>query len=228
MGIILAWNQWIKGKGLFPNDTLGWVLLSIPITLVLSTLFGSILPNVSLATALFYGEPFIIYQYFRLFRPQISPRMIISVLASLLLIEGTITILQAIHGGPFGTILEYFPDYVPLDLATDATGTYAYRYGGTFPYANNLAHYLLFMLLILLPALFDSENSLWEEMMTACFIGVIAFILSLSRSAWAGFALGSLTFFYSVEHLLKKQIRIPGKVRLGSLIAVGCIVGVVS
>lgn len=205
MGGILLWKQVHEKRGVFPTDGLGWVLAILPVVLLISTLLGSILPGISLAHALFYWEPYLLYQCMRSRKPVLSYSSFLAVAAATLLAEGSIAIMQVVHGGPFGTVIEYFPDFIPLDLASDI-GTSVYRFGGTFPYANSLAHYLVFAVLLVFPVLFDPKNPVHEEATTAVFVGMAALILTLSRSAWIACGISVLLFLFVAERIYKTRL----------------------
>lgn len=204
----------------YPTTPIGWALIGIPIALLFSIVGGSILPSTSFAHMMFWWEAYVVYRFATSRGNGTEIRLILAATAASLFAESLITMGQGITGGPLGLVIEYMPDSIPIDVTPDAGGSLL-RFGGTFAYANNLANYLVFVLPMLLPALYDRENTFHVPTLYALILGFAALIVTLSRSAWIGISTAVIMEAYILERIFGLRMirfKIPKSARLGIVV----------
>lgn len=184
----------------FRHNGLARLLFALPFVFGVSSVFGSMRPDISLCMALFYIEPFILYQYGRRFGTRVSVPLLFVSAAVAVIGESLIHIAQYIHGHSLGLIVENFPGYVPVDVSTDAI--HVLRFGGTFSHANALAHYLTMFIFLLTPIISSPFSVIGMTGFIAVCLAVISLILTLSRSAWVAAVVAGIYLWVSDRHVL--------------------------
>jgi len=212
MLLILIWQRVKERRGFKIRGLLGTALCILPVALIVSAFVGSLIPGVSMLHALFYVEPFIIYAFMtRRFFPVHYP-VLLSVIMAAVFFESLIIIIQYIKGGTLGFVVESFPGYIPRDLSTD--GNNMVRLGGTYLHANAAAHYLLFSLLLMLPAFFDPAIYASTFVVAPAILGFVALLVTGSRSAWLAWGIGMLCFYLFAKRWQLKVVIDPQLSRL--------------
>lgn len=176
-----------------PTEPAAFFLLLLPFVLTVSALAGSVRPGLSILHTLFYLEPYIVYIFVRSAKHMRYDRMLIAASVAVLF-ESVLVVVQNVRGAPLGLIVESFPQYIPVDVSTDAQ--HLLRLGGTFDHANSMAHFLLFFGLCITPGLFAADTLLRRITALAVSGGIIALLLSLSRSAWASVFMGVVVLVF--------------------------------
>ena len=131
--------------------------------------------------------------------------ILIAVIVSQIALESTAAVQQFVHNSPMVKNIENLVNTDPefFSNASDDTG-FRYRPAGTFPHTNYLGMEMAFRLLVLLPFLFQRER---VHLIYPFFAGLIILMLTLSRSAWIGFAGGAIFCLFIIEKI--KKIKTP-------------------
>ena len=215
MAALLLWDRFYK-KLRYGFDRVAVGLFLLPLIYIGSSALVSVRPEISVLHALFWAEPFVLYIFVRRIGQRVPYALVLMSVAIALFCESVIVFAQNIKGMTLGVVIEDFPGYVPVDVSADA-GLLA-RFGGTFAYANILAHYLVFSLFLLIPAVFSPRLLVRKIAAAALIIGVWAFIVTLSRSAWLSFWIGLLGFYLLIRH--EKRIALYRDVRVMGIMAI--------
>ncbi len=202
MTVVLLAHGLRGGKAVYRNGWLEAALLLYPVTSVISTMLGSVRPEVSILHSAFTLRPLILYYFFATFAP-IPVQMAFAIVAGSLFFETCIVVAQGIAGGSLGLVIEPIANFMVIDFSREAAGLL--RYGGTFMHANALGNALLPLLFFLVPTAFYRFGALGRVFAGALLAGVFVLALTMSRSAWAGLAAGVLVCIW----LTKYRWRLP-------------------
>lgn len=179
---------------------LGVVLLIYTLLMLFVTLFGSVRPEISFFHAVFSLRPLIVYCFVLLY-PGFPFSGLVDILSGWLFLEGVVVAGQMGKHGALGTVIER-SEYIVLDASRDSSGLF--RYGGTYAYANDLAHTLIAPISLLSVALFVRTN-VWY--IRALVVGLCSFVVTMSRSAWVSLS-AALGVFIFVHKRYVARIRI--------------------
>lgn len=193
-------RKWVA----YRDTTATWLFFFFVVSVVATT-FGSLRPEISYLHTLFLLKPLILYWYLahQVTYSSLWKNALFIIIAAILL-ESVIAIIQVIKQGPIGSVLELAPDYIPYDTSSDSGQIF--RPVGTFYHANTLAHFLLPLLFFILPFLFFTFPGIPSGTVIAVgIVGLGAFFLTQSRSAWISLFIGFVTYLALIE----KVWRIP-------------------
>ncbi len=182
-------------------------LLIIYITwTILSDLFVSKKPGLSLAFNLLSLNPYILYFYLQAYIKdgQKFYKIFIFMLAALCIFETILSVKQFTANSLTGNSLVYQAGSAYWGNQPDERNL-SYRPVGTFFHANSLGAEFSIWLLLLIVYYLVSGNSL---ILIAVVPAMLIFLLTLSRSSWMGFLAGLLTILYIVEKVKKFKINI--------------------
>ncbi len=171
---------------------------------ILSDSISQFRPDISILFSLQALLVFVAYIYFKNYIPgKIKGFTIIflAIFASQILFESVVSIQQFFNNAPVVKNIEMLVNSDPefFSNASDDTG-YRYRPAGTLPHTNHLAMRMSFYLLVLMPFLFKKNGKIF---LYPFLIGVVTLMLTLSRSAWIGFGLGTFFCLWVIEKIKK-------------------------
>jgi len=147
------------------------------------------------------------------------------ILLSQLVFEGVWSIWQFINSGPLGRSIELKHGIVPFGGSADED-VWRYRPVGTFPHANILASYLTPLLIITFSMLYEKKKLIVDNIrliVISLSLGLIAVIISISRSAWVALFFGVLVLVYYLEKKMGLMMKKVYQRRLMILIAIGVV-----
>lgn len=201
MAVIMLYEFFVRRTRFPRNDPLLVWLILLPLMVLVATLLGSVYVSASMPHVWYFIEPLIVYVFIRVLKPKVRFIEVLSVFGAMLWLETGISLLQKLLGSSIGLVIEEYAQYIPVDLSADAGIRGIPRFGGTYGYANNLAHIYTF----LLPLFFSSVIFSWPVVGTmvrwALLAGVCGLILTQSRSAWLGVGMSVLAFFFIIEKI---------------------------
>lgn len=188
--------------GIFNKTNL--LLLSFFVWTVLSSLFGSKQPDVSLSFSLLAMGVLILYFYLQAYVRDVNTFLILltGVFSSFILFESLISIQQFVAKAPLHKNLEAQLSIEYWGKAADEL-EFTFRPLGTFHHANSLAANLVFWLTFVLAVYLRTLN---KKLLFIFMLGTSILIMTLSRSAWLGFFASLLTIFYIIEKIKKKKL----------------------
>lgn len=207
MFLVLLRNYFLEGKNVFKFDRKSIFLLFYTFSLLVSSLVGSIRPEISAVLSLFSVSLLIFYWYLRSLADEKKSllRLTISIVCSILLFEALLASLQFLKRSILGVSIEAV-NFLPFDFATEAESFY-YRSVGTFGHANGLADFLLILLFSLLPSLFFDYRKNNQIVFFSFFSGILTLFLTLGRSAWSSFVVAFLLFLFVAEKRWKLRLK---------------------
>ena len=201
MGLVILKDVFFGKDRKKYRDTTASVLLMYFCTILISTVYGSIRPEISFLHALFVLKPITLYWYIR---HHVHERVLwmhtMMIIAAAIWLEFVMSGVQMLKQGPIGSVLELTPDYIPYDMSSDSGQIF--RPVGSFYHANTLAHFLLPFLCIMIPFFFVlfPGVSVWFTVTTMT-VGFSVLLLTLSRSAWISFFAGFSVYVFLVEKI---------------------------
>jgi hypothetical protein len=211
--------QQIRRRTIYiPRNYLEWALVLYPVLVGVSTYFGSIRPDISWLHVGFYIEPYIVYMFMTYMVSRADYTVLLAVIVASVGLESALVLLQHLHGGPLGLIVENFPAFTPIETSSDPT-TIVLRVGGTFAHANILAQYLIFFLCVMIPVLYDVSSLLVAPAIWSLYVGTFVLILTMSRSAWIAWIAGLSVFYFIQKYILHYKLSVHHGIRNMSLIA---------
>ncbi|MBI5614088.1 O-antigen ligase family protein [Candidatus Gottesmanbacteria bacterium] len=196
------------------------LVLGLFFGLWISALFGSNMPEISAIYATLAMSTLIKYIFFRLNSNLISKnkKLILGLVGAILLFEGTVSLVQTMHGSPLAKSIES-QKYIEIfgQDATDETN-FVFRPLGTFIHANYLGAFIVFTAPIVLAL------GIWKKRSTYFIIFLLSLIilgLTLSRSAWVAL-LPQFFLFYS--QLIKTRLKTMLEMSMSTKIIISLIV----
>lgn len=205
--------QQIRRRTIYvPRNYLEWALVLYPVLVGVSTLFGSIRPDISWLHVGFYIEPYIVYMFMTYMVSRADYTVMLAVITAAVGLESVLVLLQHVHGGPLGLIVENFPAFTPIETSSDPS-TIMLRVGGTFAHANILAQYLIFFLCVMLPVLYDTSSFLVAPVVWSLYVGTFVLILTMSRSSWIAWVAGLGVFYFIQKNILHYKSSVHRGVR---------------
>jgi O-antigen ligase len=198
-------RQFISKPRIFKPNLIDLVLVIFYFLKILSAVFGSKIPELSLPFELLSLSIFIGYFYARfILKPDPSLWKNLSYLFSALVIfESLLGFSELAIKSPLGKNMEYQVNIEYFGNAVDET-QFTFRPVGTFDHANALGIWVSSVSLFILGfAIKNKSNILWFSF----FLGCALMITTISRSAWLGFAVGSLFFIIYTSRKSKKTFK---------------------
>ena len=183
------------------RDTLATALLFSVSAILVATVYGSIRPEISFLHALFTIKPIILYWYVT---HHVNVRAVwkhtVAIFAAAIWLEFLMSGIQMLKQGPIGSVLELTPDYIPYDTSSDSGQIF--RPVGSFYHANTLAHFLLPLVMLMLPFLSIGFPGVASGLsITTVVVGLCVLLLTLSRSAWISFFAGYCVYVFMIEKM---------------------------
>lgn len=178
------------------------------LTLVLSSIFGSLRPEISLTLSLFALEPLILYLFLKKCLPKKELLLSsLAVFASMIIVVSSLATLQFIKRGTLGLSIEISHEFLPLSLGIDED-VFIFRPLATFYHANELAQFLLPYLFIFLPSLFFVFKKADKILAISFLFGFWVFLLSLGRAAWLSFLISFFIWLFVLEKRWHLRLKI--------------------
>ncbi len=119
---------------------------------------------------------------------------VVLLLFVLLAFESVMVIGQFVRQSSLGSSLESFSGINPFS-AVDENAFY-FRPYGTFHHANEVAMFIVWLILILIPFLADKFDQSQKMLLRGIIaMGIVALLLTLGRSAWISFVIGLLFYW---------------------------------
>lgn len=199
MFLVLLRDLVLKKLKTFKLDWISIFLFLNFLFLVLSSIFGSLRPEISLTLSLFALEPLILYLFLKncLVKKKILfPSL--AIFTSMIIVVSFLATLQFIKKGTLGLSIEISHEFLPLSLGIDEN-IFVFRPLATFYHANELAQFLLPYLFIFLPSLFLVLKKLNKVLAMSFVFGFWVFLLTLGRAAWLSFLIGFLIWLFILE-----------------------------
>jgi hypothetical protein len=172
---------------------------------ILSAVFGSKQPELSLPFEILSLSSFTAYFYARIFLNSDSSlwKNLIYLLSALVIFESLLGFSELAIKSPLGKNLEYQVNIEYFGNAVDET-QFTFRPVGTFEHANALGIWVSSVcVLLFIFALKKKSNILWLSFLSGCAL----MITTISRSAWLGFAAGSLFFIIYASRKSKNLLK---------------------
>lgn len=213
---LIAVRDFVSGKfSRIKITSLDWLVFLYFFWGIISDLFASNRPEVSILSAVTTFDRFMLYGYLRLYLQRWKKiiSLILSLFIAMILFESVISMQQFIASSPIGKNIEA---QVGIEYFGEAVDELAFRFRpvGTFEHANELGQILSFLLLVVI-----AQEYLRPSIghLGIVFMGIITLIMTLSRSAWIAFILGLLILLYIIEKRLRiSQLKVPGLLILTS------------
>ena len=202
---ILVREFFMGKRRVFKFDRLSLLLAGYFLSLVLSSVLGSIRPDISLILSFYSVSPLILYWYVRnlieenknLFFPSLA------IFLSIIILEFVFAGTQFILRNPIGLSIEESQNFLPMDQSLEAE-ILGFRPVGTFSHANGLANFLLIFLFIFLPSMFG----IMKITPYAFLFALGGILLTLSRSAWLSFVFFLIIFLFVIEKKWRVRLKI--------------------
>lgn len=177
------------------------VLAAYYLWLVISDYFGSNLPEFSLLFSLVSLTTLVLYFYIKIYSKQKDKfiKIFIYLLSAIIIFESLISFQQFLIKSPIGKTLELQQNIEYFGNTADEI-QFTFRSLGTFEHANAFGIWLSSYLVIITLLFFTKPNYLFAG---ACFMGIIALVMTLSRSSWIAYFAGILTSLFILEKLKK-------------------------
>lgn len=188
-------------------------LLFFFLVTILSTVYGSLRPDISILHSLFFLKPLIIYWYItHHVQTSLMWKKSLYIFAASLWLVMIVSGVQLLKQGPIGSVLELTPDYIPYDTSSDSGQVF--RPVGTFYHANTLANYVLPYVFIMLPFLFATISHVHSGIcITSFVVGFFVLLLTLSRSAWISFFVGFVVYVMYIEKVWNMRLKFVKKAK---------------
>ena len=193
--------------------SLDLILIFFFIWTIISDIFGSKKPEISILFSLTSIESLILYLYFRTYiqkYPKI-PQFIFWIFVSMIIFESAISLQQYVLNSPIFKNIEHQVDIVYFGRAADEL-MFKFRPLGTFPHANILAAWFSYLLSILLVCLYKNSSYFLK---TIFIMGLTVLIITISRSSWLGILISIMLILYIGEKV--KKIRFPNIIKMQKL-----------
>lgn len=174
------------------------------ILFLLSDIFVSRRPDVSLVFNLLGLSGLILYLFLQVYinNPRQFLPLIVSMFLAFIVFESVIAFNQFLIKSPLGRSLEYIHHIDPHGYAIDEQ-SFIFRPAGTYDHTNTLGINLAFWLIIIFVVIIKTKRL---SVLTIAILGFVTLILTLSRSAWIGFAFGILFVLFIIEKIRKRNI----------------------
>lgn len=201
MGLMMV-RDLVVGKLITARlNYLDYIVIVYVLWKIISDLFGSVNPEVSLLFSISHLSMVVVYFFVRFYVKNLKKfwPIFLGLLASLIVFESLVAFQQFASRSPIFKNLEGQVDIHFSGRATDES-TFGFRPTGTFQHANVLGMWLGQGLLILTSWLWLSSNA-WLGIVLMLGLGVMG--MTSSRSAWLGFFVGGLMVFYLLSRRLK-------------------------
>jgi O-antigen ligase len=198
-------RQFLSKPRIFKPNLIDLILVIFYFLKILSAVFGSKIPELSLPFELLSLSIFVGYFYARfILKPALSLWKNLSYLFSALVIfESLLGFSELAIRSPLGKNLEYQVNIEYFGNAVDET-QFTFRPVGTFDHANALGIWVSGVTLFILGfAIKNRSNILWFSF----FLGCALMITTISRSAWLGFAVGLLFFIIYTSRKSKDTLK---------------------
>ena len=195
-----------KGMSFIKVTKVDLLVLGFFLLIIISGFFGSKRPDISSLFDFLGLHTLIFYFYLRTYIAKYSHyflALLIGLFAALILFESLISFQQFIAGSPIYKSIEVQVDIELFGRASDEQ-EFAFRPVGTFEHANILGMWLSFWLIVLFSYLYKNSHKLYW---LVTLFGIVTLVMSLSRSAWLGFGIGTLYLLYGFEKI--KKIKPP-------------------
>lgn len=177
-----------------------------------SNLFVSVRPDISGISSFYSLITFASYLALRISPYRVKLRTLFAaVFCALLLVEGFLAIQQFFYASPTGLSIETQQNIELFGEASDEI-PFRYRPTGTFGHANAFAESLSYWMLYIAPAAVAASGVLETG---ALLLGGVSLILTLSRAAWVGAAVGGI-FLYA-RRVIPHRITIPKNLRVAGI-----------
>jgi O-antigen ligase len=198
-------RQFLSKPRIFKPNLIDLVLVIFYVLKILSAIFGSKMPELSMPFEILSLSLFVGYFYARfILKPDSSLWKNLSYLFSALVIfESLLGFSELAIKSPLGKNLEHQVNIEYFGNAVDET-QFTFRPVGTFDHANALGIWVSSVSLFILGfAIKNKSNILWFSF----FLGCALMISTISRSAWLGFAAGSLFFIIYTSRKSKDTLK---------------------
>lgn len=174
------------------------VIVGEIIWLFVSALFGSQNPQLSFVATVLGIPGYISYVYLSTFaKDNQLIALLVSVIAAIVLFESMISLHQMLISSPVGKTIEFQLTIEDFGQAVDELA-FRFRPVGTLSHANDLATLLVVTLPLLISYIINRKST---HIFVSCVAGIVALILTLSRSGWLGFGSALLFIFYYYRHV---------------------------
>lgn len=202
MFLMVIRKLFMKGKKITLN-TADVLLIIFYIFKILSALFGSKEPGLSLAFELTSIEGLVCYFYARLYfsQKEFFWKKILYLICAVTIFESILGFSQFYSKSPLYKNVEFQVNIEYYGNAVDES-QFTFRPLGTFDHANSLGILLASISLLILPIVLSGESSIPKFTFLS---SIVLLTATISRSAWIGFA-GGLTIFLSVIYKKNKTI----------------------
>lgn len=183
------------------------ILVSYFFWLIFSDLVISKRPEISLPFSILSLEVLILYFYIKFYfiKNNRYLSILIWLFASLIFFQSFISFQQLMGSSPVYKNLEAQVDIEYFGHAVDEP-QFRFRPLGTFGHANEMGMWMSFALSLVLASFIKFPDRVFFG---SFILGVIALIMSLSRSAWIGFTASVLALLYTLEKVKKIKITVP-------------------
>lgn len=177
------------------------------IMLLLWSIFANILSSnkvfISLYLTIKVLQLVVLDFFLKFFNDAKKFRYVFHVFMVIVLFQSFTAFHQFINFSPLGKSIESV--FSPTLFGSSADETYFIsRPIGTFGHANDLGIYISALLPLLFSLFFISKQ--WT-FFVALLSGLITVLLTLSRAAWTGLIVSTLTYLYLLEHRLKIKVK---------------------
>lgn len=205
MGIIL-FRDFVTGNLRVPKFKLyDLALLVYFLWLVISDIFGSGRPEISVLFSVAYLSFFIFFIYLRSYaRIKIGfITILVSIFSALIFFESIVSVQQFIESSPLYKNLESQVSIEEFGTAPDEP-QFRFRPVGTFEHANTLGMWMSFWLSVIFVYFYKKGT---RSLVLILSLGFVSLVLTLSRSAWLGVMVSFLFSCYVLEKA--KKIKPP-------------------
>lgn len=164
--------------------------------------------NLSMFVFLLSVSPLFLYIFIRSCIEKKYLKYSLPVIMATLIFLFSLNFRQFINHSPTGSSLESRADVELFGSGADEN-LISYRPVATFNHPNDLASFVLPVLLISLPAIYLDLGVAWPISLAAVTAGLVTLLLTLSRSAWGSFVLALLPLAYVLEKVHHLNLIIP-------------------
>jgi len=180
-------------------------LISFYAWIILSDVFGSKKPEISLLFSLISLEGLILYFYLRAYNFGYSQflKAVLWIFVGIVLFQAAISFQQFFAGSPIYKNLEHQVNILDIGWSADEL-QFRFRPLGTFPHSNILASWLTFLLSIIFVGLSKKPGYF---LFASFIVGSVVLVMTISRSSWMGFLVSMMLIIYVLEKI--KRIKLP-------------------
>ena len=188
-----------------------WIFLFFYIALFLSSLIFSQNPEISFWPFLNLSAILAVFIFIRVYNFKKLFIFLLAIFSAMVIFESCLVGLQYANKGSIGRSIEFSQETEIFGRGVDED-FFQYRPIGTFSHANELAAFLIPLLILLVASLY-LKVAFSNYLLVSFLLGLIALVSTLSRSAWLCFALSLFALAFIFEKRWKLSLNIPQKIK---------------